>query len=565
MREKILATLLILLSITAIISITKTHTENATALNIATPSWTNWTIKRLYLSQDPVTGGWNGDVSFTILPSLYHTYHGIMTLTHLNLSPTHPEKTMEFLREEEGDFYSGRNYPSVLDAYYLLALFKEFNMSPRNREAFENFILEDMKKSNETFLHAKSLILLNSTLAKNVSMSLWLKLRPEHSLDFLWDFLQLKGLLLESGYSLDEIPNYTVMNETARTVFNEASHRIENLGFFDLNTLARFIREENIKNETLRRKILTSIQKYKCPNGAYSDTGGAKKGYIDTTHLAVETINYAGGDVGEDTVIYLRSLEGPLGGFINIPNYIVPNPLGTAFSVMTLKLLNATVPNETGVRNYLLTEISRESKPSRIWAEYEALKELGVSNSDLKTRVEPRLKSFIANLNLSDVYRDHYLLKEVYYLLVTSRELGIEIDEQWKETVTSFVLNLKDDDGGFGSKISKIKIVRLETTLYSVLILNELGYGYRNEKTVKFIKSNRHGALWWSLPITRYALLALNSMGAKVDGREEIVQALELRKCPYGFFSYAPCEHPEHGGPIPTFLALDILRLLGYR
>ncbi|WP_148883232.1 prenyltransferase/squalene oxidase repeat-containing protein [Thermococcus aciditolerans] len=564
MRKKILATLLILLSITAIISITKTHTENATALNITTPSWVNWTVKRLYLAQDPVTGGWNGDVSFTILPSLYHTYHGIMTLTLLNLSPTDPEKTREFLREEEENFYSGRNYPSVLDAYYLLSLFKEFNMSPRNREAFENFILEDMKKSNETFLHAKTLILLNSTLAKKVSMFLWLELRPEHSLEFLWNFLQLRELLLESGYSPDEIPNYAAMNETARTVFNEASRRIENLGFFDLNTLARFIWEEHVKNETLRRKILTSIQKYKCPDGSYSGTRGAKKGYIDTTHWAVETITYAEGEVGADTVSYLRSLEGPLGGFINIPNYIVPNPVGTAFSVMTLKLLNSTVPNETTVRNYLLTEISRESKPSLIWAEYEALKELGVSNSDLKTRVEPRLKSFIANLNLSEVYQNHYLLKDIYYLLVTSRELGIEIDEQWKETVTSFVLDLKDDDGGFGSKISKIKIIRLEITLYSVLILNELGYGYRDKKTVKFIKSNRHGALWWSLPITRYTLLALNSMGAKVDGKEEIAKALELRKCPYGFFSYAPCEHHEQGGPIPTFLALDILRLLDY-
>ncbi|WP_258083610.1 prenyltransferase/squalene oxidase repeat-containing protein [Thermococcus thermotolerans] len=562
MRNKILATILIfLLGIALIISATKTRPISP---EVVSSSWVNWTVKRLYLAQDPVTGGWNGDVSFTILPSLYHTYHGIMTLSLLNLSPTHLEKTIEFLREEEENFYNGRNYPSVLDAYYLLTLFKEFNMSLRNREAFENFIIEDMRKSNETFLHAKTLILLNSTLAKNVSMSLWLKLRPEHSLDFLWDFLQFRGLLMESGYSPDEIPNYTVMYETARAVFDEASDRIERLGFFDLKTMARFIREEHIKNETLRRKILTSIQKYKCLDGAYSDTRGAKKGHLDTTHWAVETITYAGGDVGADTVSYLRSLEGPLGGFVGIPNYIVPNPVGTAFSVITLKLLNSTVPNETSVRDYLLTEISRESKPSLIWVEYEALKELGVPPSKLKETVEPLLKSFLDNLNLSDVYQNHYLLKDIYYLLVTSRELGIEIDERWKENVTSFVLGLKDSDGGFGSKISKIKINRLEITLYSVLILNELGYGYGDKKTVKFIKSSRQGALWWSLPITRYTLLALNSMGAKVDGKEEIAKALELRKCPYGFFSYAPCEHHEQGGPIPTFLALDILRLLDY-
>ncbi|ANF22561.1 hypothetical protein [Thermococcus piezophilus] len=204
------------------------------------------------------------------------------------------------------------------------------------------------------------------------------------------------------------------------------------------------------------------------------------------------------------------------------------------------------MPREEKVKDYLLSELSDEDKPSAIWAEYRALRVLGIPNENLKKIVKPRLQNFITNLNLSAVYHNHYLLKDVYYLLVMSRELGIEIDESWKETVTSFVLDLRDD-GAFGSKISKIKIVRLETTLYSVLILNELGYGYRDGKTVKFIESNRNGALWWSLPITRYALLALNSCGAKVEGKEEIVKALERRKCPYGFFLTLPTRIPSRG------------------
>ncbi|ACJ16989.1 Uncharacterized protein TON_1499 [Thermococcus onnurineus NA1] len=556
---------MILLSVAAIVALTKVpHTEKPTAQGVISPSWGNWTVRRLELAQDPVTGGWDGDVSFTILPTLYATYHGVLTLALLNLSPAHPQKTREFLKDYEGEIYNRQDYFSVVDVYYLLTLLKEFNLSLGSRETIENFILEDMKKSNETFLHAKSLILLNSPLAKNVSMSLWLSLKPEHSLNFVWNFLQLRELLVMSGYSPAEIPNYTRMHELARTVFDDASREVNNLGFYDLHTLARFMKEENIKNETLRREILADISKYKCSDGSYSDTNGAKRGYIDTTHWAVEAITYLGGEVGTDTVRYLRSLESPLGGFIEIPYSIIPNPLDTAFSVMTLGLLNSTVPREEKVKDYLLSELSDEDKPSAIWAEYRALRVLGVPNENLKKIVKPRLQNFITNLNLSAVYHNHYLLKDVYYLLVTSRELGIEIDESWKETVTSFVLDLRDDDGGFGSKISKIKIVRLETTLYSVLILNELGYGYRDGKTVKFIESNRNGALWWSLPITRYALLALNSMGAKVEGKEEIVKALERRKCPYGFFSYAPYENPKQGDPIATFLALDILRLLGY-
>ncbi|WP_054840217.1 hypothetical protein [Thermococcus sp. JCM 11816] len=220
---------------------------------------------------------------------------------------------------------------------------------------------------------------------------------------------------------------------------------------------------------------------------------------------------------------------------------IIPNPLDTAFSVMTLGLLNYTVPRDEKVRDYLLLEISKANKPSIMWAEYRALRSLDVPNEDLKKIIEPpRLQNFITSLNLSDVYGNHYLLKDVYYLLVMSTELGIELNESWKENVASFVLGLKDGDGGFGGRISEIKTVRLETTLYSVLILNELGYRYRDKKTVEFIESNRNGPLWWSLPITRYALLALNSMGIEVKGKEDIVKALEQRKCPYGFFSYAP-------------------------
>jgi hypothetical protein len=566
MRKKILSFFLILFIIATVVALTEVpYTKDSTTQEVTGHPWKNWTVRRLELAQDPITGGWNGDVSFTLVPTLYATYHGALALALLNLSPSHPQRTRELLRNYEGDLYNGRGYFSVVDVYYLLTLFREFNLSPGSREAIENLILRDMKKSNETFMYAEDLVLLNSPIAKNVSMSLWLSLKPEHSLSFVWDFLQLRGLLVMSGYSTAEIPNYTRMHELARAVFDDASRRVEDINFYGLYTLARFMKEENIKNETLRGELLARISKYKCPDGSYSDTAGAERGSIDTTHWAVEMITYLGGDVGADTVRYLRSLESPLGGFIGVPYRIIPNPLDTAFSVMVLRLLNSTVSGEEKVRDYLISGLSEESKPSIIWAEYRALRALGVPRSELRGIVKPRLQDFITNLNLSAVYRDHYILKDVYYLLVTSRELGIEIDPGWKKALASFVLGLRDDDGGFGDRISRIKIVRLETTLYSVLILNELGYGYRDEKTVKFIESNRRGALWWSLPITRYALLALRSMGAKVENKEGIVRAIKMRECPYGFFSYAPYENPKQGDPIATFLALDTLKLLGYR
>ncbi|ASJ08023.1 hypothetical protein A3L11_01780 [Thermococcus siculi] len=571
MERKVLALFLIFLVglVPILASILESEAEYQ---NIIDSSWKNWTVTRLKLAQDPDTGGWNGDLSATILPSLPETYHGVLALAQLNLSPANLPQTKNFLREYEREIYkkiyNNEGDLSFVDVYYLLVLFKELNMSVEDKKTIGNFLIDDVKRSNETYLDIKSLLLIdfsNRSYVKNASMSLWLSLKPESSVEFLWRFLLYRELLIMSGYSLDEVPNYNTLHKFAMEVFENSSRRTDTLGFFEIHTLARFMKEEGIQNESLRKELLRIISQYKCPDGSYSDTSGSKRGYIDTTHWAVEAIIYLGGKVGEYTIGYLRSLESPLGGFIEVPYTVIPNPLDTAFSVMTLGLLNYTVPRDEKVRDYLLSEISDENKPSVIWAEYRALRSLGVPNEDLKRIIEPRLQNFITGLNLSAVYRNHYLLKDVYYLLVTSNELGIEIDESWKENVTPFVLGLKDDDGGFGGRISSVKIVRLETTLYSVLILNELGYEYRDKKTAEFIESNRNGELWWSLPITRYALLALNSMGIEVKGKEEIVKALERRKCPYGFFSYAPCESPEQGDPIATFLALDILGLLGYR
>ncbi len=570
MRRKILASLLIFL-VGIIPILISTQESKTTRPDIIDSSWENWTVTHLKLAQDPTTGGWNGDLSSTLLPSLVGTYHGVLTLSLLNLSPNNLPQTKDFLRSYEREIYkrlyNGEDL-SFLDIYYLLMLFEKLNMSVGNSKAMADFLIENMNESDETYLHIKSLIMLgfyNESCVKNASMSLWLSLKSNPSSSFLWNFLLYRELLKMVGYQLEEIPNYTAMHKFAMEAFENISRRTDDLGFYDLRTLANFMKEESIKNETLRKEILADISRYKCPDGSYSNTMDGKRGYIDTTHWAVEAITYLGGEVGADTVRYLRSLESPLGGFIEVPYGLVSNPLDTAFSVLTLELLESQIPMEENARKYLLSELSNENKPSLIWVEYQALKALNASDEDLRGVISPRLKSFIATLNLSEVYYNHYILKDIYYLLLTSGELGIKIDELWKENVTSFVLSLRDDDGGFGSKISKAKLVRLEVALYSVLILNKLGYRYRDEKTVKFIESNRNGALWWSLPITRYALLALNSMGTKVEGKEEIVKALERRKCPYGFFSYAPYENLRQGDSIATFLALDILRLLGYR
>lgn len=564
MREKLLAVLLILASILAVTALTRNNPSEPVIQKFVDPDWKNWTVKRLELAQDPGTGGWSG-VHFTITPSIYATYHGTLALELLNLTPKDPQKTVEFLRDYETKVYAGQNSRSnvdVLDSYYLLVLFDKFNLTPQYGRTLEHLIIKDMEESEPSIIHAKSLILLNSTLARNVSMSLWLSLEPEHSLEFVWSFLQYRELLLESGYSINEIPNYTKMHNLALAVFNNASRELDDPGFYDAYILAHFIKEENIQNETLKKHLLEAIFKYKCPDGSYSDMVGEERGHIDTTHWAVEAITYLGGKVGEDTVCYLRSRESPLGGFIKIPNFIVPNPVDTGFSVIVLRYLNSTVPKEEKVKEYLLTRLSTEDEPPVMWVEYRALKELGVPREELRGAAEPRIREFIASTNLSEIYHNHYLLRDIYYLLLTSNELGIKIDPQWNGTVKSLVLSLRDDDGGFGSRITSVETIRLETTLYSVLVLNELGYGYRDEKTVEFIKSQRDGALWRFLPTTRYALLALNSLGVKIDRKEEMINALELAKCPYGFFSYGSCKNPESGDIMATFQVLEILKLI---
>jgi len=188
----------------------------------------------------------------------------------------------------------------------------------------------------------------------------------------------------------------------------------------------------------------------------------------------------------------------------------------------------------------------------------------GYSKEELRPYVEPKVREFLSSHDYTEIQRDPYLLKEFYYLLLTAKDFRITLKESWRGEFIKYIVNLKDNDGGFGGRFIKVSALRFEFTLYSVLALNELGYGYKDHKTVEYINSQRGGALWWSLPITRYSILALNSMEADIDRVDEIVAAIEVRKCSYGFFSYPPCDNPEIGNPISTFLALEILRLLNY-
>ncbi|WP_054840218.1 hypothetical protein [Thermococcus sp. JCM 11816] len=214
-------------------------------------------------------------------------------------SPPNKKFLEEYEREIYKKLYNNERDLSLVDVYYLLVLFKELNMSVEDKKTIGDFLLDDIKRSDETYSHIKSLLLLNFSnqdYVKNASMSLWLSLKPESSVEFLWMFLLYRELLIMSGYSLDEVPNYNTLHKFAMEVFKNSSRRTDTLGFFEIHTLARFMKEEEIQNESIRRQLLWAISQYKCPDGSYSDTTGSERGYIDTTHWAVETIIYLGGE-----------------------------------------------------------------------------------------------------------------------------------------------------------------------------------------------------------------------------------------------------------------------------
>lgn len=270
MNKKVLALFLIFLVglVPILTNVFESETEYP---NIIDSSWKNWTVTRLKLAQDPDTGGWNGDLSLTILPSLPGTYHGVLALSLLNLSPVNLPQTRNFLREYEREIYkklyNNERDLSLVDVYYLLVLFKELNMSVEDKKTIGDFLLDDIKRSDETYSHIKSLLLLNFSnqdYVKNASMSLWLSLKPESSVEFLWMFLLYRELLIMSGYSLDEVPNYNTLHKFAMEVFKNSSRRTDTLGFFEIHTLARFMKEEEIQNESIRRQLLWAISQYKC-------------------------------------------------------------------------------------------------------------------------------------------------------------------------------------------------------------------------------------------------------------------------------------------------------------
>ncbi|WP_048150214.1 prenyltransferase/squalene oxidase repeat-containing protein [Palaeococcus ferrophilus] len=528
--------------------------------SIIDEGWEEQTAKRLTMAQDPETGGW-GDVSFTLVPTIYATYHGIAALKAMGMEPD--QKTITFVRKYEEDILrSGRrDYEAFNGVYYLLKIFRELNISPVDRGTFRAIVGAEVKRSNASFESVEALAMLEPSSAREYALRLWSSLGAESGDEFLWDFMVYRELLRESGLRLSEIPNYQEMHRRAMATFYDLSRSPDERWFYGLMTLSRFIHEEGIEGPALRAELLNEISEYKMEDGSYSD-GSGRRERLSTTHWAVDMVVWLGGNVGNDTARYVLSLESPIGGFLHIHDFIGPDPLTTAFSVKTLKMMNWSVPNEEKVREYLLGSLYKETSPPVVWAEYTALLDTSYPRDEVRKIVEPKVLDFVEGFNFSRIYTNPYLLKDTYYVLLTAKDLGIPLNESWKGELLHRVLPLEDDDGGFGGSITNVSILRFEVTLYAVLTLQELGYDNIDDRTWEFIESYRGSdGMWPFFPLTRYALIALKNSGRDVK-KDRILRALELRKCPYGFFSYAPCELPEQGDPIATYLALDMLALL---
>ncbi|MEM3506671.1 MAG: prenyltransferase/squalene oxidase repeat-containing protein [Candidatus Bathyarchaeia archaeon] len=134
-------------------------------------------------------------------------------------------------------------------------------------------------------------------------------------------------------------------------------------------------------------------------------------------------------------------------------------------------------------------------------------------------------------------------IKVAYYVIKTLNELGAKLEKSPKE----FILSLKNSYGGFGSLDVDVEVSsEIESTYYSIEILNLLNECINLDKTISFILSlkNFDGSFgkqgYLRLASTYYAIASLNLLGYNLKLLDKTIEWIRKCESPKGGFTRTP-------------------------
>jgi len=546
--------------------------------------WVDYTVKRLNLAK--CQGGFT-EIVDTITPDLHSTYYFVATLRAINETPFNRIQTIVWLHTQEENLFENASKAryGFRNVYHGVMTLKMLNSTPRDPDKIIDFVLS-AKRENGAFVYdgldvTDQAIEILYVLGYNASrlndttqycLARFKNLTPPHGGD-AWGALKFVSEFSRYTRTLDLLgANYTSTQEYIEDVSfikniskNVSSILMINPPLFLVADLAQVLSENGFMDVNISEAIYTYVKSHELPDGGFN-LFGKDYGEFQGTYYAMKAIVLAGKKPDSKTISFVHSWESPLGGFA-FTFQKFGDPILTYMGVYVAEKIGMDV-NRTMIREHLENALHNrwpysQDDPAPLYSIYLTYGRLnltmGQNDREYLKNETVRLMELYSNSRVDSILSDPGWIP----LIRLGNALGVTFSSKTKANLINVILSKRNPDGTFGTYKNNIPVT-LYQTVNAVTLLHELGYDYRDNKTVQYLNNLMHDGGWGGPDLYNtygviQALVYMNYCPEKVDDIITFVSSLKYR---YGGFRFYRGD-TSYGGLQETYYALRILELLG--
>jgi len=463
-------------------------------------AWINNTIRLLRL------GRYKGFDESLLTPSLYATYHYIASLALFNMYPRNVNKTLNYLYAMNKKYFNDKNtpLPLITKIFYGVESIKLLGYEPEYKEILIDKILSYMNNDGSwgnsselvfTYYAIKALRDLGYNVTKLNKTRRFIR-------------LELRGLLISlnkddvSAVALAfRIAELLGINPTSFPEYKGFLKQLKNLkvellrGNLDkelylsqLRDLTYLLFKAHLLDHKVKLVILESLKRWKKGDGGFSEL--ADYGTPIGTHNAMEIYKMLNSTPPKTVIRFIYMHELPDGGFVNDMNYNSNLDMCSIADVAYIaRVLGVSKEARDYIARYInswLHFVEQNYKPSlltlnRLSCLVEAANDIGIR---LSTNQLLLVKNLLQNtiIHMASMQGGDELIIYVYPIARILNKINLTIPKQIRKKIISALLSSRNPDGSFGSGH------RLDLTAIAVIDLHELGYNYRDNTTISFIR-----------------------------------------------------------------------------
>ncbi len=540
-------------------------------------SWSANTISRLESSQ-AVYGGYSDFPPEE--PALYSTFYSLESLKLLDKEPQNKQATIDWLLSEE-QILKQNNSSNIRDIYFLTMSLDILGVKPANSSSLISKIME-LQTPNGSFAEEKEDegTLLDTFRAVTALHSLGVDLNQVPStkewLIEKWEENEensnLRDSTTETSMLISMLELYKIninsQNKSPRMekLVEQKSiveDQLESLpdAEMDLFTLSSFtdflLINGNISSE-IRSDIGTYLQSEQLQDGGFNlllDNYGEQQG----TYLALKTASKIGLNLNNNVSTFIYNYE-PLdgsGGFR--PAYrLISSPENTYLAAKSLKILGSEPEDKEKIMRYVADEWQEGSRDAKNAYYLLMVYKLLNCSYPQDLQFEERIKKSLDQCANQSVESMDF--ETIYYLAKLANLLAIDFNN--RDMLITKMQSIQQKDGGFGFEASDLFM-----TFYVVNILEELGSSPLNKQDcVSWIQKGqiddggfiiRRGSIRTNssdIYSTYMSVVSLNTLDAKPENSDKLLEWLRNCQYKYGGFKFAP-EYADLDASADTFEA----------